>query len=107
MGDGAFGSNGSVHWDVSGVTSPGNGVDTQKSHPGGPNGRPVIGAPNHPEKFRVRLRYSNPGEAQAAVAALNKAFVPGTTTELVLDIRVRPYRPNPGPTDTWEIGVDW
>jgi hypothetical protein len=107
MGSGDFGSNGSVHWGVSGGTAPGNGVDREKRHPrGGPNGRPVIGAPNHPETFRVTLRYSNPGDAQAAVTALTKTFSPGTTV-LVLDVPVRPYVGVPGQTNTWEVSVDW
>jgi hypothetical protein len=106
MGDGGFGSNGSVHWNVNGQ-APGSGVDRQKRHPGGgPNGRPVIGAPNHPGTFRVTLRYSDPGDAQAAMTALNNRFTPGATV-IYLEVPVRPYQSAPGTPDTWEVTVDW
>ena len=109
MGGGDFGSNGSVHWDISATSSPRNDVDNLKRHPGGPpDGRPVIGAPQHPETFKVTLRYANATVAQQALNQLNTDYAAaGSGVELVLFVPVRPFQPTPGPKNRWEVSVDW
>ena len=108
MGDGAFGSNGSVHWEIRNSSTVGNGVDTLKKHPDKPGQdvRPIIGTPEHQRKFRVTARYPSDTAADAALADLNARHKPGDT-ELVLYVDVRPYQDAPGPSIRWEVTVDW
>src|SRR6266511_2936218 len=102
MGDGAFGSNGSVHWEINNV-NPGNGVDESKRHPDDPKGgKPEIGAPGHARKFRVIGRYPNAAKAQAALDDLNARHQAGDTN-LVLYVDLREYQDVPGPSSRWEV----
>ncbi len=105
MGNGDFGSNGSVHWDVSSVSSPANGVDDLKRHPNGPpSGKPDIGAPQHPGTIQVTLRFASAAAAEAALASVQKV---AGGAELRLRVPVRPFQNNPGPKNQWEVSVDW
>ena len=108
MGGGDFGSNGSVHWDISDTSAPANGVDNAKRHPGGPpDPRPVIGAPPHPTTFRVTLRFASIAAAQQALSGASLGPSPGGGGQLVLLVPVRGYQPQPGPKNQWEVSVDW
>ena len=113
MGEGAFGSNGSVHWIVKqGTTMTGTGVDDSKRHPGKPgdtqypDNRPVIGADEHAGTFRVTARYPTGAAAEAALRDINNRFKTGNT-ELVLLVDVRAYQSPVGPENRWEVTVDW
>lgn len=118
MGSGAFGSNGSVYWQVmydDNATTPfGSGRDATKKHPGKPDvpgqpdTRPVIGGgqKDHPGQFRIVARFPGTAAAEAALKSLNDAFKVGKT-ELVLDVDLRSFQDTPGPANRWEITIDW
>jgi hypothetical protein len=116
MGSGEFGSNGSVHWRVNhkDTGNPNhNDVDNSKKHPANNNpDKSVIGSggkKNHPGAFRITARYATNAQAQEALAAAERKLAAGGT-ELELDVQLRPYddvKNSPGPSDFWEIRVDW
>jgi hypothetical protein len=121
MGSGAFGSNGSVHWEIKYSDRPTAGAahrdsDSSKRHPGDRRkglpvfwkSRPVIGAgkaKSHPEKFRVTARYPDKGSALHALERAMKALKGGRV--VVLDVDVRPFQEREGVPDRWEVKVDW
>jgi hypothetical protein len=116
MGSGAFGSNGSVHWEVrysnaANAKADHRDIDDSRRHPGDRNrtrrALPLIGGRTK-QKFRVIARYPT---RDAAIQALKRAL---STTQhskrnkpVVLNVDLRSYRKNPGNPDRWEVKVDW
>src|SRR5215210_9533344 len=103
MGEGAFGSNGSVHWKIVHT------IDEQQQKgafvrgrdpnvPWGRNEESLL-----PEYFEVTLRFNDPRELEAALG--NRQITGGTT--LVLRVPRRNPAPPIPPTTNWEVSVAW
>lgn len=119
MGSGAFGSNGSVHWEIKYSDKPTapaahRDYDSAKRHPGDSRkavplkSRPVIGtgkANSHPEKFRVTARYPDKASALYALEEAIKRLKGGKV--VVLDVDLRPFTLQSGDPRRWEVKVDW
>jgi hypothetical protein len=98
MGSGDIGSNGSVYWQITYVDGqPPDHVDFDSidhSQIGEKKG--------HKGKFRITARYATPGDAAAALA---NAKVTGRSIQL--DVDVRAFQKPVGPSNAWEIKIDW
>lgn len=116
MGSGAFGSNGSVHWEIR-YTDGKNSkpdhrdYDDTKRHPDDPNKAatlPLIGQGKAKGSFRITARYPNKAAAvQALEAALKKAESSKGSSVVVLDVGLRNFRQRSGNSDGWEVKIDW
>jgi hypothetical protein len=114
MGDGAFGSNGSVHWTVRYKGKAGfkvyGGRDLTNRHPGDRRkGLPVALMQRRPigrgqGAFLVTARFTGKREA---VAALNRARKSYKNGKITLPVALRPFRSNPGKSNAWEVKVRW
>ncbi len=96
MGNGDFGSNGSVHWNVrnTGSGQPVSSVD--------PVDFADIGSENgHKGFFRVTLKFEDDTTARAA---LNNAQFTGNGTVRIKIPKIEPQRQRPG---TPEVTVTW
>src|SRR5438105_2932300 len=104
MGGGDFGSNGSVHWKIQ--------YNDDAAYPDHVDIDMIdhkhIGAKKkHTGKFRVTARYNTVDEARAALKDAQDRFDKNPRAILHLDVNVRPERPDPGPSDEWEVRIDW
>jgi hypothetical protein len=102
MGSGAFGSNGSVLWEIKYSDKPTaapahRDFDAAKRHPGdhrkdlpaSGKSRPMIGAGkthSHPEKFRVTARYPNKASALHALETAVRRLKRGKVVVLDVDL---------------------
>ena len=114
MGEGAFGSNGSIHWEVkygnSSARPDHRDYDISKRHPGdNRRGLPskwmkrrVMG--NGKDAFLVTARYKTKAEAEAAWKRALKNYKNGKIT---LAVPLRPFRPKAGDSKGWEVKVRW
>lgn len=104
MGGGDFGSNGSVHWKIQYDDDAlyADHVDIDMI------GHQSIGAKKkHPGKFRVTARYNTVDEARQALKDARERFEKNPDRVFHLDVDVRPEKSDPGPSDEWEVRIDW
>lgn len=119
MGSGAFGSNGSVHWEIRYGDGPSakpdhRDYDDSKRHPGDPTigkkGLPLIGQGKAKEKFRITAHYPS---KDAAIDALQRALkkversIGKDAKTVVLTVDLRNFKKRSGDPDGWEVKVDW
>jgi hypothetical protein len=110
MGGGAFGSNGSVHWQV-GYTDGAPADYSAKDSKNYDNIGLGKGAGNdHKGTFRIIARFKTRGQADAALKRAREVFDQSAGSEVILDVTLRPFdevKSGPGDPRTWEVMVDW
>jgi hypothetical protein len=110
MGSGAFGSNGSVHWQVGhndGAPPEHSAVDDKKHQRIGLGKGP---GNDHEGAFRITARFKTRAQAEAALTRAREVFDKSAGSELVLDVHARPFddvHMGPGALKNWEVTVDW
>jgi hypothetical protein len=114
MGEGAFGSNGSVHWEIkygkSSAPPDHRDYDVNKKHPGDKRKdvpktwmkRRPMG--NGKGAFLVTARFKTRGDAEAALAKALRNYKNGALT---LAVPLRPFRAKAGSSKAWEVKVRW
>jgi hypothetical protein len=117
MGSGAFGSNGSVHWEIAYGDGPNakadhRDYDDSKRHPADPSVRkralPVIGQGKAKNRFRITARYPTKAAAISALTkALERAEGPKGSKIVVLKVDLRNFRKRSGKPKNWEVKIDW
>jgi hypothetical protein len=110
MGSGAFGANGSVHWQVGyndGAPPEHSAIDDKRYDQIGLGKGP---GNDHEGTFRITARFKTRAQADAALTRARELFDQTAGSEVVLDVRVRPYDDvqfGPGAPRAWEVTVDW
>ena len=116
MGSGAFGSNGSVHWEIrysnaSNAAPDHRDIDDSKRHPGDKSkakkGLACIGGAAD-SAFRVTARYpSKEAAVDALQRALDRTQNAKRNTPVVLKVKLRPFKTSPGNPERWEVKINW
>src|SRR5690242_15268202 len=105
MGYGEVGSNGSVHWQIGYDDNPGDPPDHKDYDT---RLYEEIGSgKGHQGAFRIKARYQNKAQAQKALAEAQARLDASRDGVVELDVNLRPKQNQPGPSDRWEIRIDW